>query len=152
MNDETKDIDDKDKSADESRGDRLRRNTSSDPDSKTHEDEHNPMHPDSWSGGSIVEDAKEIARGEKPREQAGGGPNSPGPERPATPSEVTRPWSPEPTEAGTTGSTAGVDYSGRPRGENDEIEGEPGPARQAPPTITPASDDSEDRPEVTKRA
>lgn len=102
--------------AEESRGERLRRNTSSDPESKTHEDEQNPMHPDSWSGGSISQDAKKIARGELPRD-SGPGPSAPAPSVPATPSSVTRPWSPEPTEANTTGSTEGVDYSGKPRGD-----------------------------------
>ncbi len=141
--------DENDDTAHNGREERLQRNTSADPGSKSHEDEHNPMHADSWSGGSIVEEAKKIARGELPRDQEGGGPNSPEPGRPETPPEVSRPWSPEPTEADTTGSTKGVDYSGRPR----PAEAQEGEARQAPPTIREGSDaDDDDRPEVTQRA
>ncbi len=142
--------DENDDTPEEVRQERLQRNTSADPGSKSQEDEHNPMHADSWSGGSIVEEAKKIARGELPRDQEGGGPNSPEPGRPATPPQVSRPWSPDPTEADTTGSTEGVDYSGRPRPRDTSAEGE---ARQAPPTIREdgASDD-DDRPEVTQRA
>ncbi|MDQ6928915.1 MAG: hypothetical protein M3159_09705 [Actinomycetota bacterium] len=141
--------DNDDDTPDEGREERLQRNTSADPGSKSQEDEHNPMHPDSWSGGSIVEEAKKIARGELPRDQEGGGPNTPEPGRPATPPEVSRPWSPEPTEADATGSAEGVDYSGRPRPrpvQEDE-------ARQAPPTIREDNDsDDADRPGVTQRA
>jgi hypothetical protein len=137
--------------ADESRAERLRRNASSDPQSKTHEDEHNPMHSDSWSGGSIVPEAKQIARGEAPPNQPGGGPNTPEPAQAATPSDVTRPWSPEPTVSDTSGSTPGVDYSGRPRGENADEKDDDDEPRQAPPTTSPQKGEPEGgKPETTK--
>ncbi len=150
-------VTDEDETTQESRQERLRRNTSSDPESKTHEDESNPMHADSWSGGSINPEAKKIARGEAPRD-SGPGPNTPSPAAPATPSSVSRPWSPEPTQSDTTGSTEGVDYAGKPRGEDAEEKGEKGEkgekveARQAPPTTSPQKGAPEGgRPEITKR-
>lgn len=134
----------------EARQDRLRRNNSFDPEGKTHEDEANPMHPDSWSGGSIVPDAKRVARGEAPATH-GPGPGTPDPGiPPATPSEVTRPWSPEPTQGDTSGSTPGVDYAGRERGEEGEVAGDAEP-RQAPATTSPQEGEpAGDRPQVTK--
>ncbi|GAC1341786.1 MAG: hypothetical protein NVSMB29_12820 [Candidatus Dormibacteria bacterium] len=70
------------------------------------------MAPQNWSGGSINPEAKEIARGEKPaNSEAKSGPVQPS--DPATSPELTRPWSPQPTEGGSTGSTPGVDYAGR---------------------------------------
>lgn len=135
---------------DEARQERLRRNTSFDPGAKTHEDESNPMHPDSWAGGSIVPEAKAVARGEAPRDH-GPGPDTPHPGvPPATPPEVTRPWSPEPTQPNTSGSTPGVDYTGRRRGEGDEG-ANPTEPRQAPASTSPQEGEPEgDRPEITK--
>ena len=151
MADQSKPSDEVDESSGDSREERLQRNTSSAPEEKTHEDEHNPMHADSWSGGSIVDEAKKIARGEAPRDRPGGGPNTPDPGKPATPSEVSRPWSPEPTEANTTGSSDEVDYAGKPKDASPD-EGEEVVARQAPPTISPQGDKADDdRPEVTTR-
>lgn len=125
--------------SEETRDDRLRRNNSADPEGKTHEDEANPMHADSWSGGSVVPNAKKVARGEAPRDQDAG-PNTPAPSQPATSSQFTRPWSPEPTEPDTTGSTEGVTYAGKPRGV-DAVDSEQGKAGQAPPTTSPQEDE-----------
>ncbi len=89
-----------------------------------------PMAPESWSGGSINPEAKEIARGEKPaNSEAKPGPVKPS--DPATPPEVTRPWSPRPTEGGSTGSTPGVDYAGRVENASTAAE-EPRTPREGP--------------------
>ena len=89
-----------------------------------------PMAPENWSGGSINPEAKEIARGEKPANSDA----KPGPVKPSDPAtspEVTRPWSPRPTEGGSSGSTPGVDYAGRL--ENPvETSGEPRTPREGP--------------------
>lgn len=76
---------------------KLRHNTSADPESKGVED-LNPMEADSWSGGSINPEGKAVARGEAPANHGPDPDQPPSNSPPATPSSVTRPWSPEPED------------------------------------------------------
>lgn len=76
------------------RQERLRHNSSSDPENKTVE-ELNPMEADSWSGGSVNPDATKVARGEAPANRGQSSDQPAENSRPATPSEYTRPWAPE---------------------------------------------------------
>jgi hypothetical protein len=112
-------VTDPDKGSDKTREERLRHNSSFDPENKT-VDELNPMEADSWSGGSINPDAKKVARGEAPANRERG-PGMPPESVPATPPSVTRPWSPEPTH-GKDAKSSGVDSTGRPRGEETDAD------------------------------
>lgn len=78
---------------DREREEKLRQNTSSDPAAKS-KDEIDPMHADSWAGGSVVPDAKKVARGEAPANRSGRGEGLPDPAEFGDPTSVTRPWAP----------------------------------------------------------
>lgn len=71
----------------------LRENTSFNPDAKS-EDEVDSMHPDSWAGGSVVPEAKKVARGEAPADRTVRGEGLPEPADFDDPTTVTRPWAP----------------------------------------------------------
>lgn len=122
--------------AETEREEKLRRNSSFEPGDKAQGED--PMHADSWSGGSINPEAKKVARGEAPANQERGE-NSPPEADYELPTEATRPWAPKFQDA----DDAEVDAAGRPKG-NDR-DGEP---RQAP---HPAKQDDEPggRPKVT---
>ena len=76
----------------DARQERLRRNTSFDPQSKSIE-ELDSMHPDSWAGGSINPQAKQVARGEAPANQERGS-RMPADADIPVPTEKARPWAP----------------------------------------------------------
>lgn len=123
---------------DAERQEKLRQNTSFDPSIKT-EDEVDPMHADSWAGGSIVPDAKEVARGEKPANRERGDSLPPEADIEDAP-EVTRPWAPKYQDD----PEAENDAAGRPKREHYDAP----PPRDAP---APSKQDDEPggRPKVT---
>lgn len=127
--------------SDQEREEQLRENTSFDPDRKS-TDEVDPMHSDSWSGGSVVPDAKKVARGEAPANRDGRGDGLPQPAEIEDSTDVTRPWAPTNPEL----EESDTDAAGRERlpfaGE------EP---RNAPSTESPQDGEPQaDRPKVTK--
>lgn len=125
---------------DAERGDKLRENKSWNPDAKS-EDDVDPMHPDSWSGGSVVPDAKAVARGDAPANRTGTSERLPEPATYEEPTSVTRPWAPTNPEK----EPSDVDATGRERSPFSEDT-----PRQAPSTESPQEGEPEGRPKVTK--
>lgn len=126
---------------DKDREEKLRENTSFDTDAKG-EDDVDSMHPDSWAGGSVVPDAKDVARGDKPANRSQRGDRLPEPAQFDDPTSVTRPWAPKNPEK----EESDVDAAGR---ERLPFDGED--PRQAPSTESPQDGEPMgDRPKVTK--
>lgn len=124
---------------DAEREEKLRKNTSFDTDAKS-DDEVDSMHPDSWAGGSVVPDAKKVARGEAPADRTQRGDDLPEPAEINDSPEVTRPWAQEHQDA----PDADVDPAGRPQdAPNEEA------PREAPPTTSPQKDEPGGRPKIT---
>jgi hypothetical protein len=127
---------------DAEREEKLRQNTSFDTDSKS-EDEVDSMHPDSWAGGSVVPDAKKVARGEAPANRGERGDRLPPPADYEDDPDVTRPWSQQhQDEPGAETDAAGRDKD-NPNPHGDET------GRQAPPTHSPQDDEPGGRPKIT---
>jgi hypothetical protein len=123
------------------RQDKLRENTSFDTDAKS-EDDVDSMHPDSWAGGSVVPDAKEVARGEAPANRTQRTDRLPEPAEFDMSTEETRPWAPTNPET----EPSDTDAAGRERNPMSDLE-----PRQAPPT-EPAHqpEPQSDRPSISK--
>lgn len=121
------------------RHEKLRQNTSFDTDAKS-EDEVDSMHADSWSGGSVSTDAKDIARGDAPDQRTERGDRLPEPAEFEDPTSVTRPWAPVNPDL----EDSDTDHAGRVR--NPVAEAEP---RQAP--ASPKQREmSDERPKISK--
>lgn len=120
---------------------KLRQNTSFDTDAKS-KDDVDSMNPDSWAGGSVVPDAKQVARGDAPADRTQRTDRLPGPAEYEIETDATRPWAPTNPET----ESSDTDSVGRVRNPMSDFE-----PRQAPATDTAHEPEPEsDRPSISK--